>query len=349
MKIELMAENIFQWVIIKLGLIPKRIFEVSASLLHAQTIITATKLGVFETLESAALPAKEIAQICCADNYGMVKLLNSLVGSDCLILRKGRYSLTATSRKWLLKNSPTSLYYYVLFQEIEMRWANHMETYIKTGKPLDIHKEGLSKEEWDIYQKAMRSMASLFAPIIAKNIPIHRGATDMLDIGGSHGYYSVEICRRYPCLKSIIMDLPEAVEYAASILAKEGMGNRVTYRIGDALTSDLGTNAFDVVFIGNLVHHFPDDINRLLIKRVALAMRPAGILVIFDPIRPKSPNSCDHLMQLIDLEFGMMSASGLWDPEEIASWQTEAGLKPLKRNYFVKKLDLGLHTAVKPG
>ncbi len=351
MKIELMAENIFQWIIIKLGIIPNRTFEISASILHARTIITATKIGVFESLESAALPAKEIAEICCADNNGMVKLLNSLVGSDCLAYRKGRYNLTAASRKWLLKKSPTSLYYYVLFQEIEMRWVNHMETYIKTGQHLDIHKdkEILSKEEWEIYQKAMRAMATLFAPIVAKNIPVRKGATDMLDIGGSHGYYSVEICRRHPYLKSIIMDLPEAVEYAAPILAEEKMGDQITFRIGDALTDDLGTNAFDVVFIGNLVHHFPDDINRLLIKRVAKVMRAGGLLVIYDPIRPKSPNNCDHLFQLIDLEFGMMSASGLWATEEIAEWLMDAGLKPLKRNYYMKKLNFGLHTAVKPG
>ncbi len=81
MKIGLIAENIVQWLALKLELIPKTV-EISASILHAQTIITATKLDIFEAIGSTPLTAKEVAETCRADNDAMIKLLNSLVGLD---------------------------------------------------------------------------------------------------------------------------------------------------------------------------------------------------------------------------------------------------------------------------
>ncbi len=50
----------------------------------------------------------------------------------------------------------------------------------------------------------------------------------MLDIGGSHGYFSVELCRRYAGLRAVVLDLDQAVEQAAPSLEAEGMGERVT-------------------------------------------------------------------------------------------------------------------------
>jgi tRNA A22 N-methylase len=50
---------------------------------------------------------------------------------------------------------------------------------------------------------------------------VPRGARDLLDIGGSHGYYSVALCRRHPTLRAVILDLPQAVVHAETILASE--------------------------------------------------------------------------------------------------------------------------------
>ena len=41
-----------------------------------------------------------------------------------------------------------------------------------------------------------------------KRMPVPDGARDMLDIGGSHGYLSVAVCRRHPELRATVLDLP---------------------------------------------------------------------------------------------------------------------------------------------
>ena len=99
----------------------------------------------------------------------------------------------------------------------------------------------------------------------------------MLDIGGSLGYLSVAMCRRHAGLTAVVLDLPAALKHAAPILAREGMGERVVHRAGDALRDDLGSAEWDLVFVSLLVHHFDEASNRALLRRIAPALRPGGI------------------------------------------------------------------------
>jgi 2-polyprenyl-3-methyl-5-hydroxy-6-metoxy-1,4-benzoquinol methylase len=169
----------------------------------------------------------------------------------------------------------------------------------------------------------------------------------MLDIGGSHGLLSVAICRRHPGLRSVILDLPEAVEHAAPILAQEGMGDRVTHRAGNVLTDDLGTEAWDVIFVASLVHHFDDATNRRLAKKIAKALRPGGVFVIQELYRTNTPNEAGQIGALLDLYFALTSQSGTWSFEEMAGWQREAGLKPMKPVKFLTAPGNGQQAAVK--
>jgi len=215
----------------------------------------------------------------------------------------------------------------VLFHFSEWEWIEGYEKFVSSGTPLGI--KVLSDDEWGLFQRAMRALASGSASEVARRTPVPSGARDMLDIGGSHGYYSVALCRRHAGLRAVILDLPEAVKHAAPILAREEMGDRVTHRAGNALTDDLGTEAWDLVFISGVVHGFDEKANRDLVRRVARALRPGGILVIQDFIRLQKPGKGGQLGALFELYFALIS-SGTWSLEEIAGWQKEAGLTPRK-------------------
>lgn len=169
----------------------------------------------------------------------------------------------------------------------------------------------------------------------------------MLDIGGSHGHYSAMICRRHPRLRSTILDLPNAVSHAAPLLEAEGMGDRVTHRVGDALTADLGERIYDLVFTANLVHHFDDHTNRLLQQRVARALRPGGYSVIFEIIRSPTPKAAGQIGGLTDFFFAVTSEAGTWSFSEMAAWQTAAGLKPHKPIRLISAPGYGLQAARK--
>jgi 2-polyprenyl-3-methyl-5-hydroxy-6-metoxy-1,4-benzoquinol methylase len=332
MKIGVIPENIFERIALTLGYVPTPLIEIGSNIIFVRALMVATKLNLFEALASEPLSTKEVAARCGTHPEATQKLLNALVAMDYLGKDRELYALTHVARKWLLKGVQHSLYDFVVYEFVDWEWVTHMEDFIRTGKPVLMH-EQMSSEDWKLYQYGMQSIANIVAPQVAKHTPVPKGARNMLDIGGSHGCYCVEICRRYPKLNAIILDLPKAVEFAAPLLAKAGMGNRVIHKAGNALTDDLGTDLYDLILISNLAHHFDEDTNRKLIQRTAQALKPGGYLVIQEYVmtNPNSPNkSGQMLVGLWNLFYALTSGSRIWNFEKIVSWQQEAGLIPKK-------------------
>lgn len=329
MKLGAVPENLIELLLLGTNIPPRPLLDTHIAMLLARAVIEGARLGVFEALSAAPLPAAEIAARCGTHPGATRKLLDALSAARYLRLEDGRYALTPMSRKWLVPGSSHSLHDKMLWQLTEWDWIGRTAEYVRTGRPLAFHGT-LSPEEWETYQKAMLDVARLATPEVARRTPVPPGARDLLDVGGSHGLFSVALCRRHPNLQAVVLDLSEAIERAASLLAREEMGERVIHQVGDALLEDLGTEAWDVVFIANLVHHFDAATNRELARRVARALRPGGVYVIQELVRPHTPDEAGQTGALLDLYFALTSESGTWSFEEMAGWQREAGLTPKK-------------------
>src|SRR6185437_11005855 len=126
-----------------------------------------------------------------------------------------------------------------------------------------------------------------------------------------------------------VMDLPDAVEAAAPLLAAEGLGDRVVHRAADAATAELGTEQYDLVLMSNLAHHFDAEQNRALAKRIARALKPRGAFVIQEPARSNRPGQAGQIPALLGLYFALQSRPGVrtWSLREMAEWQSSAGLR----------------------
>ncbi|MBW8874264.1 MAG: methyltransferase [Acidobacteria bacterium] len=346
MKLGGIPQNPVEWIGAKLGLLPQPLLDTHVAMLLARAVIEGTRLGVFDALAMGPLTAAEIAARCVSQPRATRKLLDALAGCEYLRFEAGRYALTPLARKWLLADAEESLRDKMLLLFREWDFIARTGDFVRTGKPLDIH-DSMTREEWGIYQRGMRATVCTWAPEVARRTPVPKGAKDLLDVGGAHSLLSAAICRRHPGLRAVILDLPEAVEHAAPLLAQEEMGDRVVHRAGNALTDDLGTEAWDVVFVSNLVHHFDDATNRALAKRIARALRPGGIFVIQELYRPSSPDEAGQIGALLDLYFALTSESGTWSFAEMADWQREAGLAPKKPLKLLTAPGTGQQSAVK--
>jgi SAM-dependent methyltransferase len=348
MRIDLVAESPAERLALRLGLAPKPLLHTLMPMLVARAVLVGTKLGVFETLQHKPLTAAQVASRLGSERRATQKLLHALTGLGYLRVASDAFVLSPDARRWLVADSPRSLRDWVLEQEsLEWRWLEHLEDFVRTGHSIQIH-EDLSDDVWRLYQRGMRSAASLSAAEVARRVPVPNGARQMLDVGGAHGYHSVAICRRHPGLRSVVLDLPQAIRHAAPLLAREGMGDRVVHRAGDATTDDLGTATFDLVYSANAVHHFDEPTNRDLARRAARALRPGGFFVIVDVVRPRSPNEAGQLGTLGDLLFALTSASGTWSSQELAQWQRDAGLQPRKPVRLRTLPGAVIQTAVRP-
>jgi ubiquinone/menaquinone biosynthesis C-methylase UbiE len=106
----------------------------------------------------------------------------------------------------------------------------------------------------------------------------------LLDLGGSHGLYSIECCRRYPSLRATIVDFAEALQHTQRIVEEEGMGFRVQLLAADFTAMELPPSQ-DCVLMFNVLHGLNEEENSALLQRGLQALKPGGKLYILDQLR----------------------------------------------------------------
>jgi SAM-dependent methyltransferase len=297
--------------------------------------LIAFKLDVFEAAKDSPQTIEQIAQKTKLHPRGLRSLMNILISGDYFKYKYGKFTLTKLAKKWCLKESPHNVYNQVIYQnEIWWNEMNNLEEFLKTGKGLEVH-DTFTEEEWNIYQLAMEDDARITARAARKMTPMPSNPAEMLDIGGSHGLYCVELCKKHPTLKATILELPQAVEKARPILAKYNMGDRINYWAGDALTDEFHENRYDLILMSSLMHHFSAAQNIAVSKKVAKALRPGGYFVIQEWLRPETSNRMETIGIVMDMYFNLTSTTGLWSLNELKDFQEKAGLIHYKVNKFM--------------
>jgi SAM-dependent methyltransferase len=329
MKIGAIPENIFERIALWLGIAPTPLADTHLAFMMGRTIMMAVKWQLFECLSYGPSTACETAARINTHPAATEKLLGALVHLGYVKKKGEHFSLSPLSRKWMLKDSPKSLYHKMLFHFIEWDIVQQYDSYLETGKPLDIHASFFDSQQWEMYQKAMRDLANIASWEIARVTPIPAKATRMLDIGGAHGLYSASLCKRQPNLNAVVLDLPEAIA-SSEILSEKSNGGRIRYITGDVLTQDVGEEEWDIIFIANLAHHFDNETNNTIAKKVARGLRKGGFYVILEFVRDENHREGDHLGALLDLYFSATSRGGIFSLQEIIQWQKDAALVPLK-------------------
>jgi cyclopropane fatty-acyl-phospholipid synthase-like methyltransferase len=120
-------------------------------------------------------------------------------------------------------------------------------------------------------------------------------------------------------MRSVVLDLPEAVEQSRRLAREEGLDDVVTHRAGDALVDDFG-DGHDVVFLGNILHHFsPDQIEGLL-ERVRSALSPGGTVAIWELRRPASDDPPEIVGDGFALFFRVTSTARCYTSREYLDW-----------------------------
>jgi ubiquinone/menaquinone biosynthesis C-methylase UbiE len=327
MKLDAIAQNPLEWLALKSGLVPTPLGHSHIAFILSRAILEATDAGVFEALEATPLPLKQLAKQLKLHEMALQSLMNVLASSGYVAYKSQQWQLTKLSRKWMLRSSPDSVAaMMVLDNRVCWHWMNHLGDFLKTGKGLGFHTI-LKEQEWSYYQDAMASAARSQSREVGKRVPVPRGASQMLDIGGSHGLHAVALCRKHKALQATIMDLPEAIHWAKPILEREGMGSQVQHKAGNILEDRLPVQQYDLVLMSSLSHHFSIAQNTLIAEKIIRALRPGGYYVLMDFVRPEPKTDSDLIGSSSDLFFALSSTAGTYTVKEMKGWQKEAGLQ----------------------
>jgi SAM-dependent methyltransferase len=349
MKLSPIAQNPLEWIALKAGLVPTPLAYSHFGFMMSKFILEAVEKGIFEAIGCQRISVEEICNACHLNKKAVKSLLGVLASMGLINQRKDLFFLTQKSKKWLLKDSPDSLYWVMIFDNrVCLQWMEHVGPFLETGKGLQYH-DTLTDEEWYYYQKAMEAAASATSREAAKKIPVQPGASKMLDIGGAHGLYSIALCKKYPGLSATVLDLPAAVKKAAPILAGYNMNERIKHVEGNIVTDDIGIEQYDLILMASLAHHLTAEENRVVSNKAYAALRNGGIFTILDVLRPGTIRQNGNMLGALgDFFFALSSTSGTWSLPEIKDWQQKAGFVPFKKSSFLTIPGLVAITGIKP-
>jgi 2-polyprenyl-3-methyl-5-hydroxy-6-metoxy-1,4-benzoquinol methylase len=336
MKMGAIAQNPLEWAALKSGMVPTPLAYSHFGFMMSKFLLEATDKGVFEAIGKNKVSLEHIAEECKLDKKALKSLLGVLASMGLIDTDGESFLLTKKSKKWLLKDSPKSLYWLLMFDNrVCLKWMDYVGEFLQTGKGLQYH-DTFNKEEWFFYQRAMEATAAITSSEAVRKIPLPANATTMLDIGGSHGLYSVALCKKHNGLHSVILDLPEAVEKARPILDKYNMNDVIQHQPGNVLLDDLGEEKYDLIVMASVAHHFTKEENIAVCSKALKALKPGGYFTIIEILRQdKIKLNGDMLGAMGDFFFALSSTSGTWSLAEIMSWQKAAGFQPFANKKFI--------------
>jgi 2-polyprenyl-3-methyl-5-hydroxy-6-metoxy-1,4-benzoquinol methylase len=315
--------SLLERVALTAGLVPIPVLDTMFGMLKARVVMAGVSLGIFEALALESHTTASLAAALKLDAECLEMLLRSLVFCRYLELDGERYTLSALGRRSMVDGAPRDLTGFVRWNYTQWDFTAHLETLVRTGEGVDFHHTMNDPAAWAHYQKAMLETARFDAPVLAKRIPVRRGAARLLDVAGSHGLLGAAICRRHPPMRSTVIDLPAAVAHARALAIREGIADIVEHREGDLTRDDLG-EGWDVVLLSNILHHFRAEQIAAILARVQRATAGGGTVAIWELERPRrtaAPNEGDG----VALFFRLTSTAGAYSGEEYADWLRQAG------------------------
>jgi len=319
---------------------PNPLLDPVVPALRARALIAGVELGVFEAVGGGAATSEELARALGADRTGLERLLGLLVHTGYLERHGSRYGPTEVTRQTLLESSPARLSAWVRLGKFHWAVADRLEHVLRSGAPVDTDALLPSEQDRCAHQRAMADTARPAAPWVAERIPVRQGAVRMLDVGGSHGLYAAALCRLHPPMTAEILEPPRTLAAARRVAEEEGTTDVVRHREGDIrrLPAD---GRYDVVFLGNLVHHFSERENRGFLVDAFERLEPGGTVAVWDlrdarDSRESAPDASTTLETTgglaaaveaaFSLLFYLTSGSECYGRADLQGWMADAGL-----------------------
>ena len=296
-------------------------------LIGARALTSATMLGVFDALAEAPATAAELASRLGLDELGADTLLTALAVLG-YVERDGETVRNApVSERLLVSTSPESLATWVGAQS-DLHWdvLTGLPEAIRSGSAYAFHERHQHEpERWEAYIRGLFEISRAEHDDNAAVVPVE-SPSELVDVAGGHGAFSMAMCRRHPGLRATVLDLPPSARVGRRIVEEQGYADRVSFREGDVFELGLG-DGLDVVSAFNLVHHLPEERDRELCAMARAALRPGGALVIGDSARPEPGEPVSEHGGISTLLFYAFSHGRNFTSAEISSWLEEAGLE----------------------
>lgn len=346
MRLSLRSANPAEWVALRLGIVPVAAAEAWGGMALSGTLIAAVRTGITDRLARQPSTAAELAAALSLDPLPTRLLLDCLRSAGHVSCRGGRYRLSRSARRWLAPESGLSVARFVDGTGDYWDWWSRLDQVTRHGQSVGHHDAPPGDPYWRRYIGGQYELARLSAAEVARKLPLGGNPRAVLDIGGGHGWYSAQLCRRYPHLTATVVDLPGSAAIGREIIAAAGLADRVVHRDGDATDGDLGSG-YDAVLCFNLVHHLTPEQIAGLFRRAYDALAPGGVLAVMDAFA-EPDRRASAAANVLALFVYLSSGSQVHSPERLRGWFREAGFGPPRRIRVLRIPGQAVYVAAKP-
>ncbi|MCC6448615.1 MAG: hypothetical protein IT215_08005 [Chitinophagaceae bacterium] len=277
--------SLIEKILLSNDIIPHPFADASSSVGLGFALGSAVKLKIADQLTMDFKDVKSIAKAANVSELGAELILDCLDALGYVHKKETTYAFTKRGFKNLSEQSPTNFRYFILFCDYLYKGYIHLDETIRLGKrPQSNMLEEMTEYEWELFSRAMIDISRTNYKEVAKKIPVAKTHTKMLDLGGSHGLYSIELCERNSNLKASIVDLPPVKKYADECIVKYNAAKNVSFLTADFMKDEL-PKGVDIILAFNIIHGLNPAENETLAKKVYNSLNDGGMFVILDQIK----------------------------------------------------------------
>jgi hypothetical protein len=340
--------NLLERVLLRKGVIPSVLLDTGVSMFQASALLTAGDVRLFNHLQEGPLTIEELRTRTGCSLHGLQVLLTCLINLGYVDQRGSHYSLTAAVRR----SFPIELFPEMVpfFRALNAKLNDATEA-VRTDPPGGIMGWNMvtSGPVGRSYQAAMRWLGSSMVEEVVSRTGIPNPPKRMLDVGGSHGLYCVEFCRKYPALKATVVDWPIGLENARLTLAQaRDVAERIDLLECDFEKENLPGGNYDFIFLGNIIHGISAEGNQRLFDKIAAASSNVATIAILDQYSNVSGSPfVKGVASLIGWNLFLFAGGRAYDFEDVAKWLAQSGFRSTTLTHLKRAPGFSLITAHK--
>jgi len=321
---------------------PEDIRELANSFRQSRVLLSAVELKIFTVLDRHMMTSEELSSIINTDSRATDRLLNAFCGMGILKKIKGKFYNTELSSKYLIEGKPEFMGNLYHTNNLWNSWSHLTDSVVKgTSFKGDQNKE--EKNEWvESFIGAMHYRGVNQGKILSMMIDL-TNVEKMLDVGGGSAAFSMEMVKKKPSIKAVVLDLPHVIPLTKKYVAETGLLDNFNFIEGDYLTKDF-ESSYDLILLSAIIHINSYEQNKMLIKKCADSLNEDGIVVINDFIM-----NDDRTQPLYGALFSLNMLVGTdcgdtYTEQEMRDWFESAGITKIekKNTSFGSDLMIGI-------
>jgi len=305
---------------------PEKIFEVLMGFMASKHLFVANEIGLFTALAEGPATLEQLAEKLGVPARTLRIVADAMVALGFVEREDGAYRNGAAAEAFLSERGPINLAPALRFMNaISYPLWEGLERAVRTDGPA---RGELTAEQQKIFSEGVEAFTAGPAHALATTYDFGRHRR-LLDLAGGTGSFLVAILSANPTLEGTLFELPEVADIAKRSLAPSPVADRVSVTAGNALEDDLPAG-HDVVLLANIIHYFRPEQNVKLVGRVRAAVEAGARLLLVDwwtdPTHTQPIQTA-----LMAGEFLANVGGDVYSEDEMHSWLTEAGWRPLER------------------